>query len=89
MLTVFPVNHAAPLPFTPAPTVPSIPASPTASSEPRSRSVPQHTFILNSKAAAAEVESDVRLLWVLRDVLGVTGQPRLESLDFKLEGTPV
>ncbi|MEU9854682.1 (2Fe-2S)-binding protein [Streptomyces sp. NPDC047974] len=35
--------------------------------------MPQHTFILNGKAVTAEVESDVRLLWVLRDVLGVTG----------------
>ncbi|MER7518428.1 (2Fe-2S)-binding protein [Streptomyces sp. NPDC126499] len=35
--------------------------------------MPQHTFILNGKAVTAEVEDDVRLLWVLRDVLGVTG----------------
>ncbi|MET9954831.1 (2Fe-2S)-binding protein [Streptomyces sp. NPDC006339] len=35
--------------------------------------MPQHTFILNGKAVTAEVEGDVRLLWVLRDVLGVTG----------------
>ena len=35
--------------------------------------MPQHTFILNGQAVTAEVESDVRLLWVLRDVLGVTG----------------
>ncbi|MGW6393872.1 (2Fe-2S)-binding protein [Streptomyces sp. NPDC055103] len=35
--------------------------------------MPQHTFILNGKAVTADVEGDVRLLWVLRDVLGVTG----------------
>ncbi|MFD0369819.1 (2Fe-2S)-binding protein [Streptomyces sp. NPDC059071] len=35
--------------------------------------MPQHTFILNGKAVTADVEDDVRLLWVLRDVLGVTG----------------
>jgi isoquinoline 1-oxidoreductase alpha subunit len=35
--------------------------------------VPVHTFILNGKRVKADVESDVRLLWVLRDVLGVTG----------------
>ncbi|MFJ3906817.1 (2Fe-2S)-binding protein [Streptomyces sp. NPDC090025] len=35
--------------------------------------MPTHTFILNGKAVTAEVEDDVRLLWVLRDVLGVTG----------------
>ncbi|MGW7311521.1 hypothetical protein ACWGI1_38980, partial [Streptomyces sp. NPDC054835] len=29
MPTSFPVNHAEPLPFTPLPTVPPIPASPT------------------------------------------------------------
>ncbi|WP_409473765.1 (2Fe-2S)-binding protein [Streptomyces sp. HC307] len=35
--------------------------------------MPQHTFILNGRAVTAEVEDDVRLLWVLRDVLDVTG----------------
>ncbi|MER7956311.1 (2Fe-2S)-binding protein [Streptomyces sp. NPDC096030] len=35
--------------------------------------MPHHTFILNGRAVTAEVEDDVRLLWVLRDVLGVTG----------------
>jgi isoquinoline 1-oxidoreductase subunit alpha len=35
--------------------------------------VPTHTFILNGKQVSADVEDDVRLLWVLRDVLGVTG----------------
>jgi isoquinoline 1-oxidoreductase alpha subunit len=35
--------------------------------------VPVHTFILNGKRVRVDVESDVRLLWVLRDVLGVTG----------------
>jgi isoquinoline 1-oxidoreductase alpha subunit len=32
-----------------------------------------HTFILNGKRVTVDVEDDVRLLWVLRDVLGVTG----------------
>jgi len=35
--------------------------------------VPQHTFILNGKPVTVDIEDDVRLLWVLRDVLGVTG----------------
>jgi isoquinoline 1-oxidoreductase alpha subunit len=32
-----------------------------------------HTFILNGEKVSVDVEDDVRLLWVLRDVLGVTG----------------
>ncbi|MEV1292903.1 (2Fe-2S)-binding protein [Pseudonocardia sp. NPDC049635] len=32
-----------------------------------------HTFTLNGERVSVEVEDDVRLLWVLRDVLGVTG----------------
>ncbi len=35
--------------------------------------MPQHTFILNGEPVTVDVEDDVRLLWVLRDVLGVTG----------------
>jgi len=35
--------------------------------------VPTHSFILNGKQVSVDVEDDVRLLWVLRDVLGVTG----------------
>jgi isoquinoline 1-oxidoreductase subunit alpha len=35
--------------------------------------VPTHTFILNGKQVSVDVEDDVHLLWVLRDVLGVTG----------------
>jgi isoquinoline 1-oxidoreductase alpha subunit len=35
--------------------------------------MPVHTFILNGKRVSADVDDDVRLLWVLRDVLGVTG----------------
>jgi isoquinoline 1-oxidoreductase alpha subunit len=35
--------------------------------------VPQHTFILNGRQVTVDIEDDVRLLWVLRDVLGVTG----------------
>ncbi|MGN6609520.1 MAG: (2Fe-2S)-binding protein [Jatrophihabitans sp.] len=32
-----------------------------------------HTFILNGERVSVDIEDDVRLLWVLRDVLGVTG----------------
>jgi len=35
--------------------------------------MPVHTFILNGKRVSADVDDDVRVLWVLRDVLGVTG----------------
>ncbi len=35
--------------------------------------MPQHTFRLNGEQVTVEVEDDVRLLWVLRDLLGVTG----------------
>ena len=33
----------------------------------------KHTFILNGKRVHVECRDDVRLLWVLRDLLGVTG----------------
>jgi isoquinoline 1-oxidoreductase alpha subunit len=32
-----------------------------------------HTFIVNGRRVAVDVEDDVRLLWVLRDILGVRG----------------
>lgn len=32
-----------------------------------------HTFVLNGERVTVEVEDTVRLLWVLRDILGVTG----------------
>ena len=35
--------------------------------------MPKHSFILNGKKVSVDVESDVRLLWVLRDVLKVRG----------------
>ena len=35
--------------------------------------MPNHTFVLNGKQVTVDVEDNVRLLWVLRDVLGVTG----------------
>jgi isoquinoline 1-oxidoreductase alpha subunit len=35
--------------------------------------VTQHTFKLNGEQITVEAEDDVRLLWVLRDLLGVTG----------------
>jgi isoquinoline 1-oxidoreductase subunit alpha len=35
--------------------------------------MPQHSFVLNGKPVSVECADDVRLLWVLRDLLGVTG----------------
>ena len=35
--------------------------------------MPEHTFRLNGEQVTVEVSDDVRLLWVLRDLLGVTG----------------
>ena len=33
----------------------------------------KHTFKVNGESVTVEVEDDVRLLWVLRDILGVRG----------------
>src|SRR6476646_3717914 len=35
--------------------------------------MPKQTFILNGKTVTVNVNDDVRVLWVLRDLLGVTG----------------
>lgn len=35
--------------------------------------MPEQTFILNGEEVTVDVADDVRLLWVLRDLLGVTG----------------
>ncbi|MBM6400370.1 (2Fe-2S)-binding protein [Phycicoccus sonneratiae] len=35
--------------------------------------MPQHTFRVNGESVTVDVEDDVRLLWVLRDVLKITG----------------
>ncbi|MBB4683253.1 (2Fe-2S)-binding protein [Amycolatopsis jiangsuensis] len=35
--------------------------------------MPQHTFMLNGTRVTVEAEDEERLLWVLRDRLGVTG----------------
>ena len=35
--------------------------------------MPTHTFVLNGEQVSVDVEDDVRLLWVLRDLLAVTG----------------
>ncbi len=35
--------------------------------------MPKQTFILNGKTVTVDVHDDVRVLWVLRDLLGVTG----------------
>jgi isoquinoline 1-oxidoreductase alpha subunit len=42
----------------------------TSSEEP---DVPTHKFILNGKHVSVKCASDVRLLWVIRDLLGFTG----------------
>lgn len=35
--------------------------------------MPEHTFKLNGKQVTVNVADEVRLLWVIRDLLGVTG----------------
>ena len=35
--------------------------------------MPQHSFFVNGEQVSVDVDDDVRLLWVLRDLLGVTG----------------
>jgi isoquinoline 1-oxidoreductase alpha subunit len=35
--------------------------------------MPTHTFILNGQRVSVDCDDDVRLLWVLRDLLGVKG----------------
>jgi isoquinoline 1-oxidoreductase alpha subunit len=35
--------------------------------------MPEQKFIVNGKAVTVDVPDDVRVLWVLRDVLGITG----------------
>src|SRR5690606_36121981 len=35
--------------------------------------MPKHTFVLNGKKATVDAPDDHSLLWVLRDMLGVTG----------------
>lgn len=35
--------------------------------------MPKQTFILNGRSVTLDVDDDVRVLWVLRDLLGVTG----------------
>jgi isoquinoline 1-oxidoreductase alpha subunit len=35
--------------------------------------MPEHTFRVNGEQVTVDVDDDLRLLWVLRDVLGVTG----------------
>ena len=35
--------------------------------------MPRQTFILNGRTVSVNVADDVRLLWVIRDLLGVTG----------------
>uniref|UniRef100_UPI00262C74CB 2Fe-2S iron-sulfur cluster-binding protein n=1 Tax=Pseudonocardia sp. TaxID=60912 RepID=UPI00262C74CB len=35
--------------------------------------MPTHTFNLNGESVTVDVDDNVRLLWVIRDILGVTG----------------
>ncbi len=35
--------------------------------------MPEQTFIFNGKTMTVDVDDDVRLLWVIRDVVGLTG----------------
>lgn len=35
--------------------------------------MPTHSFVVNGQSVSVDVEDDVRLLWVLRDLLGITG----------------
>jgi isoquinoline 1-oxidoreductase alpha subunit len=35
--------------------------------------MPQHSFILNGHSVSVDTDDNVRLLWVLRDLLGLTG----------------
>ena len=35
--------------------------------------MPTQTFTLNGESVTVDVDDDVRLLWVIRDLLGVTG----------------
>lgn len=35
--------------------------------------MPKQTFILNGQTVTVDVHDDVRVLWVLRDLLGITG----------------
>jgi isoquinoline 1-oxidoreductase alpha subunit len=35
--------------------------------------VPNHTFVLNGKSVTVDAADDMPLLWVLRDMLGLTG----------------
>ncbi|GAB3147297.1 (2Fe-2S)-binding protein [Amycolatopsis sp. NPDC004378] len=35
--------------------------------------MPQHTLKVNGQVVTVDAEDDVRLLWVLRDLLGITG----------------
>jgi isoquinoline 1-oxidoreductase alpha subunit len=35
--------------------------------------MPTHTFTLNGRSVTVDTDDDVRLLWVIRDLLGITG----------------
>ena len=73
----FPINHDGPLGFDAAAHRAADPAEPDRRPRPhllRRSSVPTHTFIAQRRAGhGRRAPDDVRLLWVLRDLLGVTG----------------
>ena len=77
MPTSFPINHATPLGLRPAAHRAADPA--VAHRRPRRTPTEEHSnarrtrFILNGEPVTVDVADDVRLLWVLRDLLGVTG----------------
>ena len=51
-------------------------------------SMPRHTFMLNGKRVDVDVPNDVRLLWVLRDILGVHGPKYYSIYDSVTPGVP-
>ena len=76
MPTKFPINHDDPIAFD----VKTLRAARAGVAHRRPephllRSSPcrKHTFILNGKSVTVDVEDDVRLLWVIRDIVGLTG----------------
>ena len=85
--TSFPINHNLPLGFTPYPDRPT--AAPVAHRRlllgHQGARVPTHNFILNGKHVSVDCDDDVRLLWVLRDLLGVHG-PEVRLRPRRLQG---
>ena len=51
-------------------------------------SMPKQTFIVNGKPVTVNVHPDVRVLWVLRDLLGITG-PEVRLRHQRVQGVHV